>query len=80
MYGPCMAGRVGRPGWQVGSVNIAQGTYNGILTSWDGPMVLGSLLVCPGKIFQIVTSGTILCDPAPHSVSSSSSSSYVVVT
>jgi hypothetical protein len=46
-------------------------------------MVLGSLLVCPGKIFQIVTSGTILCDPAPHSVSysnyyyySNSSSSY----
>ena len=31
-------------------------------------MVLGSLLVCPGKIFQIVTSGAILCDPAPHSV------------
>jgi hypothetical protein len=31
-------------------------------------MVLGSLLVCPGKIFQIVTSGAILCDLAPHSV------------
>jgi hypothetical protein len=58
----------GGPQQRLSSVNIAQGTYDHVLTSWGGSVVLGGHLVCPNKIFHIMTYGARKPDMAPDSV------------
>jgi hypothetical protein len=70
----CGRATVGRSEKQLSSVNFARGTCKYALTSYDGRMMLRNHLVCPGKIFQIVTSSAILSDSSPCCVDSSSSS------